>query len=46
MHKYRKLIKQLLMNTFTMKGSRHEMRLGPSMTISEKMIFVPRWLPF
>ena len=40
--RYRKLIKQLLMNTIILKGTRHEMRMGPSTTISEKMIFV-RW---
>ena len=30
------------MNTIILKGTRHEMRMGPSTTISEKMIFV-RW---
>ena len=46
MHRYRKLIKQLLMNTIILKGTRHEMRMGPSTTISEKMIFVrPAQLP-
>ena len=39
--RYRKLIKQLLMNTIILKGTRHELRMGPSTTISEKMIFVP-----
>ena len=44
--RYRKLIKQLLMNTIVLKGTRHEMRMGPSTTISEKMIFVrPERLP-
>ena len=38
--RYRKLIKQLLMNTIILKGTRHELRMGPSTTISEKMIFV------
>ena len=29
------------MNTIILKGARHELRMGPSTTISEKMIFVP-----